>query len=187
MLMWSHYSNHSGFVAVFDVSKLEKQFHGPFPINYVERADSFNINKDPHLSVLYLTNIKSKCWSYEKEWRLLIESSESMQLPNRNDFPDLSKRKAYYSKDSLKEIILGFNFFHYNSYIEKMNDYDIFDFDIIPENENRTKLIDYLIKFNIPVSLIHINNNLEFKLSKRNIIVAKFENNKYGFKIKNVA
>jgi len=187
MLMWAHYSNHSGFMTVYDVPGLERQFHGPFPINYIDKADSFDINENPHLSVLYLTNIKSNCWSYENEWRLIAESPNPMKLPHRFGFPNLVDRKFPFPKETLKEVVLGFNFFDYNSIVEKRDDFIIADFKDLSDCNLRIKVLEHIISSDLIVSMIHLYDNLEFKLAKKEIVIEKFDKTIYGFKIKHVA
>jgi hypothetical protein len=184
MLMWAHYSNHNGFQATYNVKELEKLFHGPFPINYVEQAEKFDINNDPHLSIVYLSNVKSKCWSYEDEWRCIAESKDALSLPNRPDLI-LKERKFFYSQETLREIILGFNFFPVNRIFGKEDDFIIYD---LSDNmfNLQIDLLDFLVTEQIPTSLIHLINNLDFKLTKNEIRIAKFGNKKYGFNLKSM-
>jgi hypothetical protein len=184
MLMWTHYSSHTGFVLVFNVSELEELFHGPFPINYVEHPETFDINIDPHLSILYLTNIKSKCWLYENEWRLIAERAKPMKLPNRSDLSNLDERKFLYPKSTLKEIILGFDFFIHDLCVGEQDGYYIFDFIGPPDSDLRIRLLNFIIENGFVVSLIHLNNNLGFKLTKKEIAIKYFSATKFGYKLK---
>ncbi len=188
MLMWAHYSNHSGFLAVYDIEQLKKQFHGPFPINYVESAEQFDLNVNPHLAVLYMTNIKSKCWSYEKEWRLIAETPHNFRLPHRPDLTEFIDRKVTYPEIALKEVVLGFDFCNNRNSKGTIKDgYTVLDFTGLKDANLRVELLEYIIKYNIPVSSIHLNNSLEFKLLKGDLDLRYFDKNKYGFKQKHVA
>lgn len=181
MLMWAHYSNHNGFLISYDIQFL-KNFQGPFPINYVEVAESFNINTNPHLANLYLTNVKSSIWLYEREWRFLIESKETMRTPTKLDL-GLKERKANYPKEAVTEIVLGFDFFQYLAFVNGENGYAIYDFSKVTDGKLRVKLLNYAILNEISISLIHIYENLEFKLLKKKITIIKIGCNKFGYKL----
>lgn len=182
ILMWAHYSNHNGFLIVFDVNLLN-QFHGPFPINYVDKAESIDINTTQILSILYLTNIKSKCWSYEDEWRLLYESKKSMKFPTQPDDIELTPRKASYLQESIKEIVLGFDFFQDKAYIFQKEGFYYFDLTKSTESTYRIKLINYIINTGLKVSLIQMHNELEFKLQKNDILLNKIDKTIFGYKL----
>ncbi|NOU16622.1 MAG: DUF2971 domain-containing protein [Bacteroidales bacterium] len=188
MLMWAHYSNHDGFLAIFDVEKLVKKFHGPFPINYKEKADKFDINISPHLAIFYMTNIKSKSWSYEKEWRLIAETDSNLFLPHQPNIENRIERQFPYSKGTLKEIVLGFNFNKLSiNKVTKKDGFVILDFKGLEDADFRVTLLDFIIQNNITVSSIHLFENLEFKLIKKELELKYFDKYEYGFKIKHVA
>jgi|GEM_PF-912436 len=86
MLMWSHYAyNHTGFILEFKISKFSSSTPYPLPVLYNDEYPSFLLNWDinEHLKkenidseLTQLTILtKAECWSYEKEFRLLIDTT----------------------------------------------------------------------------------------------------------------
>jgi len=82
--LWAHYADdHKGVCIEYDLSLNDFPFEEPcFPINYVEHADyteeinqlhNDNRNKLKILEEPFLK--KSIDWSYEKEWRVLIDKT----------------------------------------------------------------------------------------------------------------
>lgn len=136
-LMWAHYAQEKGFQIKFETKKLEESIQGKlkknneecygfFPVNYVKKIEPIDIQKFSHgISVpfLYSTNVKLKNWSYENEWRLIV-NKELMGVPNSKrgfnrlcDFPSEKKnRYVYYDKEVIKEICVGRNFFNSKAY-----------------------------------------------------------------------
>lgn len=87
MLMWSHYAdNHQGMVLEYEFDNLDLEKHrdvfmGLNPVIYTDDLLNLEEYKDVRekISIPTLAAIsKSKEWSYEKEWRLIIhqESNE---------------------------------------------------------------------------------------------------------------
>lgn len=131
-LMWAHYAQEKGFQIKFKTKELEEgiqknlkknneESYGFFPINYVAKLkpiDIYGFNHGINVPFLYLTNVKLKNWSYENEWRLIV-NKELMGVPNSergfNMFPefctDKKNRYAYYNKSAIEEICVGNNFF----------------------------------------------------------------------------
>ncbi len=130
-LMWPHYTQEKGFQIKFKTEELEKniqknipkheQYIGLYPINYTEKLSPIDISPFQSLLVplYYATNIKSKDWDYEKEWRLLV-SKQNMGVPYskrglnvREDYHVNKKnRYVYYEKEIVEEITLGVDFFN---------------------------------------------------------------------------
>ena len=96
ILMWSHYAeNHYGFCLEFEFKKIPitTQDYIMKPVNYVTKFPLLDIDKinnkteyiigsdpkikleidwdNPNLKKVIFT--KSKCWEYEKEWRILLQ------------------------------------------------------------------------------------------------------------------
>lgn len=144
ILMWSHYSKHSGFVVEFDYQKFPFIKYGPFPINYQKVIQPISI-KDYVLGlcILYQTNIKSNLWEYESEWRIIIDSgSEKMKIPDHK--PEYLKRLGgnertfNYLFETIKSISLGFKFFKEFGEIRKLPKvWDIEIKDSSKESRNR--------------------------------------------------
>ncbi|EQK42905.1 hypothetical protein C672_1849 [[Clostridium] bifermentans ATCC 638] len=96
ILMWSHYSNnHEGFCIEYDFKNVDTPIYMDLirPVIYDDKIVESYINKKPSLIIGALTK-KSKCWSYENEWRLVIEH-------------DIVKNNRKYIVPKAKSIYLG--------------------------------------------------------------------------------
>jgi hypothetical protein len=129
ILMWSHYTNESGFVIEFDTKNLLNDINVKNndidnycfrPVQYVEDIEFINMfDKEfstPDIPLLYSTNIKRKEWEYEDEWRLGIYKRNmgipfSSLYPGESDYEGTNSRFFYYSKNSIESISLGKHFF----------------------------------------------------------------------------
>ena len=88
MLMWSHYANHHrGFCIQYDFSEGSRLRTLAQPVRYsdsmpsVSLADLAGANRTEALDSLWLT--KAACWSYEKEWRVIMPNGgSSYQAPS---------------------------------------------------------------------------------------------------------
>lgn len=128
-LMWSHYTNEVGYVVEFDTSFLLRcTINHPLnrsvlknillkPIHYKDHPISISCCKHPDIHKINLFNAtqKNKEWSYENEWRFIITSYPFLGLPKiqpnmDNKHIDVSKRKLYYSPESIIRIYLGKKF-----------------------------------------------------------------------------
>jgi hypothetical protein len=87
-LMWSHYSQETGFMIEIDKAKFIQLLINPSfetknswlsnfaiaPVNYVEKLEQIPVFREkewnnPTIPFMYMTNVKTKEWKYEKEWR----------------------------------------------------------------------------------------------------------------------
>lgn len=112
--MWAHYANSNhGFAVKFNLENFHERMLGPFPINYRSDWKPIRlIDVDERFAFLYMTNIKSLDWKYEKEWRF-IGVRPKMSFPPYIVDPELvEKRKFSYSSKAIEEIILGSRFFN---------------------------------------------------------------------------
>jgi len=96
MLMWSHYANHHrGFCVEYDCRKGTKLRKLAHEVKYEDSMPSLSAvdfaqpNKEKALETLWLT--KAKCWSYEKEWRVMMSEGD----------------KAYEAPSSVVSVIFG--------------------------------------------------------------------------------
>lgn len=88
MLMWSHYANHHcGFCVEFDCRKETKLRSLARRVRYRDTVPSLGAadfspqNSGEAIDILWLT--KAKCWSYEKEWRVMMpEGGKCYQAPS---------------------------------------------------------------------------------------------------------
>lgn len=130
-LMWPHYTQEKGFQLKFNTEKLEKsiqkkfpeheQYIGLYPVNYTEKLSPIDVSPFQSLLVpfYYASNIKSKDWNYEKEWRIIV-SKQNMGVPYskrgfniREDYHvDKKNRYVYYDNELVEEITLGVDFFN---------------------------------------------------------------------------
>lgn len=129
ILMWSHYTNETGFVIEFDTDKLLSEIkinkdinnYCFRPVQYlsdVQQIDTFHENfTTPDIPLLYITTIKRKEWEYEDEWRLSIYKN-SMDIPFQKLYPAMDKyvgkdnRFFKYTSSSINSINLGKHFFN---------------------------------------------------------------------------
>ncbi|WP_430972630.1 hypothetical protein [Sunxiuqinia rutila] len=113
-IMWAHYasSNH-GFALKLKLKHLHDKLLGPFPINYQEEWEPLSL-KAPAITFLYLTNIKSKNWEKEEEWRL-VGLGKDMSTPGHMEDEEFkNNRKFPYPKEAIEEVLLG------NMFTDKM-------------------------------------------------------------------
>jgi hypothetical protein len=113
--MWAHYaSNHQGFLISFNTDYLKyiPRLVGPFQINYSDDWATFSLKdkNESFLGFLFQTNIKSKKWKPEYEWRFL-RVKKNMSIPKiRMDAKSIENRKSYYDQRCIDEITIGMNF-----------------------------------------------------------------------------
>jgi hypothetical protein len=177
-LMWPHYTQEKGFQIKFNTTKLEKsieskitkdeEYLGLFPINYTKKLSPIDISsfKTMLVPLYYATNIKSKQWEYEDEWRFLV-GKQDMGVPytksglsQREDYiVDKANRYVYYDKGLVEEICFGHNFFNAREFeIEWLDDKNI---RVKPkkiesnwEFKNQVLLLDYIVE--------NLNDNLYY-------------------------
>jgi len=115
ILMWSYYNNHQGFCVEYDYSKFPFKHYGPFPINYQEKIDPISVKEAGMLlSVIYQTNIKSKSWEHESEWRIIVDAERDvMKSPKYRRVQALGGRERLfnYPIEAINNIALGNRFF----------------------------------------------------------------------------
>ena len=106
-LMWAHYaSDNHGFAVKFNHKYFHEKALGPFPINYQKEWEPISLEV-PMLSFLYLTNVKSKAWDYEDEWRF-IGTGKDMSTPGYMEEEQfINNRKFPYPKEAIEEVVLG--------------------------------------------------------------------------------
>ena len=84
-LMWSHYTvDGSGFVIGYDKSGLENLVSGDgalVPVRYMDRPAVIigpNVLASPRSNLAAVLSLKSDHWSYENEWRLIVEMNNTI-------------------------------------------------------------------------------------------------------------
>lgn len=181
MEMWSYYTGHRGFVLEFDIQNLTPNHWGPFPINYTDRFEKIDYSTFKALSFIYQSNIKSKCWDHEHEWRLIFHGPNKMCVPFKNE-PDAHDRKFYYDPKIIKHIILGFYFF------------EIYEYDTTQSNPTRyvvklkininykRRILRYIISNKLSVSMVNLKRESSSDLGSRPIQITMISPNKYEIK-----
>ena len=116
-LMWAHYAsaNH-GFAIKFNHKYFHEKILGPYPINYQFEWEAISL-ENPMNAMIYATNVKSKVWEYEDEWRF-IGTGKDMSTPRYREGKEfIENRKFKYQSKAIEEIILG------NIFIDRINKY----------------------------------------------------------------
>lgn len=118
---WSNYSqNASGFCVEFDVEMFPFRYFGPFPMHYVDKITPVDVRNNIPTALLIQTNIKTKDWKNEQEWRLLVSNPNGLDFDCYNEDEsyktlfnsvDDHKRKMKYPLNAIKSITLGERFF----------------------------------------------------------------------------
>lgn len=135
-LMWSHYTNETGFMIELDTKLLIRGLKKLMlnyifdklifnPVQYKEYPKSINCNFY-NIHEINILNVyqKHKSWSYEKEWRLLVTSKQFLGIPESLNTPksgltNLQKRKFYYTDNTIKRVFLGKKFWEKHSVISE--------------------------------------------------------------------
>lgn len=183
--MWTYYSKHDGFSVIIDALRLPQDFWGPFPLNYKDKFDKIDYEKNNlGLCTLYQTNVKSKSWESENEWRYLVGGPSVMKIPGI-DYPNAHNRKFYYSLNAISEVVLGHNFID----TKELKDFDGKNYTIklyqktIRSRKYKRKLLTFLSQNNqIKKSWIEISDDNSFNISKRQIDIKKVSSNQFIFK-----
>ena len=157
--MWALYASNTGFCVEFDVDKFPFIKHGPFPIHYCDEIDPLIVqNEDMHAPLLIQTNIKNHVWSYEHEWRLLIENPEGQDMRTKgcrwieeldSNMPNMHDRKFYYPVEAVKSITLGYYFFRGVNIIEIGDAAQI-----RAESIYRKRLLNFIVRHKIPTCIL---------------------------------
>ena len=93
VLMWSHYTKYgSGFVIGYDkqeLKKLGKTTNHLRPVQYttklfeigvsLDETGKYPVRRQPDLPWAIPLSQKSRHWKYEKEWRLIVESDQTIR------------------------------------------------------------------------------------------------------------
>lgn len=149
-LMWSHYTNESGFAIEYSPIELKRSITN-HPNNNIFNELIFNSvqykhkpisidcsKKNIHEINLFATYQKCAEWSYENEWRILATSKQYLGRYNyyaAEQEKEFALRKLYYSIDAVKRIYIGKRFWTCVNFI--VNDRQI-------DKENKIRL--YTIK-----------------------------------------
>lgn len=168
-LMWPHYTQEKGIQIKFNTNALESSLkenmsngecYGVYPMNYSDKLTPIDVSdfKTLHVPFLYMTNVKSKSWKYEDEWRFII-SKEQMGVPfskvgldpRADTGIDATRRQIFYEKEIVEEVTLGHNFFTGSEFIiDRVSESGITVEPINSKNngsfKSHVKLLDYISK-----------------------------------------
>jgi len=119
ILMWSHYTNgHRGLVLQFDKLALENNGFDCKQVDYKNNTITLkDINQNLNIeNALELANLilwkKSEHWDYEKEWRIVVDTSLRT---------DISNCRIYiFPKEALTGVILGCEMTPEDKYLVRM-------------------------------------------------------------------
>ena len=185
---WNPYAESGrGFCVEWDVEKFPFQKYGPFPIHYVDKIERFEVRNNVMTSLLIQTNIKTKDWENEHEWRLLVSNPPGVDFNSwENDgscseiykFGDESNRKMKIPIEAVKSVTLGERFFR-SPYIRCYNITSGEGEIVFLNNKKETlrcKVLNFLAAKKIETKLIA--NNLGVLVSK-NVEIVQLENRIY--------
>ena len=188
-LMWAHYSNHCGYVILFDYQTIISKYHGPFPMNYMNKyltsneIDEFR-NEDLLLRMAFLATLKHDVWKYENEWRFI--SYTTLDIYKQPEYLGLNPeylgidkemmidRKMKYELRGIKQILLGPKF----STEEPDIEFDKNTIWLKTENILKSKILDFIIMKKIKCSFLSFNNINNFGFGDLPVSISK-ENNTY--------
>lgn len=168
-LMWSHYSQKSGFCVELDVNKFTFKHYGPFPVNYVDTLPQIPTSEvGLKLAVNIQCNVKRSAWSYENEWRLIIPNPKGIDMKSFGDKPFCynfgfeHNRQFKYPIEAMKRIILRKDFINQDDIVGQYESCII-----VKMNEGYTnkknlmdlkiKLLDFIIDNEISTSILFPN------------------------------
>ncbi|NVN95506.1 MAG: DUF2971 domain-containing protein [Bacteroidetes bacterium] len=202
--IWSNYCNHNGFAVEFEIEKLKSDLvnngykpFGPFQVNYQNEIEKVSLIKNLSESIPYQTNIKSKSWENDNEWRLLIESLyKPLEIPEKEidklilpkEFEHLEnpikllkcikteKRKFNITINSIRSIRLSLDFFKkevLNRIIE--NDSEVI---VNLKDGNKICVLNFIFEHSIDL-YISLPNNQKFQIDFERYEIEKIKLNEF--------
>jgi len=180
ILMWSYYTQNSGFAIKLNAKKLTENLngYGPFPINYVEKLDNISFTEYNYaLCVLYQTNIKQEIWKPENEWRYFIYNPTGNFHPFYSN-SDINSRKRPYDLSIVDEIILGYDFFKPDEidFDKRTKEYDIINVNL--KECEKIMFLNFIVKNNVSCRQI-IRDRFQYLLDLRDMIIEQLSPNKF--------
>ncbi len=185
---WSSYAQSGqGFCVEWDVNMFPFRKCGPFPMHYVDNIIPFEVCDNIQTAALIQTNIKTKDWQKENEWRLLVSNPEGLDFNSWDDndgsysqqlnFGDEHNRKMKYPLEAIKGVTLGEWFFRSpNIRLYPITEDEIEIVFLNKKESLRCRVLDFLAK-NIS-SVFQVKNNLSI-LEVLPIEVVKLQNRVY--------
>ena len=118
---WNTYAESGrGFCVEWNVDKFPFRLYGPFPMHYVDTIRPFEVCNNMSTSLLIQTNVKTRDWKDEHEWRLLVSNPNGLDFntweldgsySERFNFGDEHDRKMRIPLEAVKSVTLGERFF----------------------------------------------------------------------------
>jgi hypothetical protein len=183
-LMWAHYasSNH-GFAIKFNHKYFHEKILGPYPINYQAEWKPISL-ENPMNALMYATNVKSKIWEYEDEWRF-IGTGKNMSTPRyREEQEFIDNRKFKYQNEAIEEIILG------NMFIDRINKYGengTLVLALTPDaqyGKEKFELLHFIVNNRVKTSRIVLKQGSStFELDTSSVEIQKIDNYSFLMKI----
>ncbi len=174
ILMWTHYSKHTGYFVEYDFNFFPQNFYGPFQINYQAELKPTSILSSQQIGSLALmqSNLKYNKWHYENEWRFLIWS-EDMLISTTYPHLGGQKRKFNYPINAISSITLGEKFIEVTDLVPKLTTEN--ELHVKLESTNFTRklaILDFIHTNRIELLLLHRDN---FKLKPIRYSIEKME------------
>ena len=117
-VLWAYYANNEGFCVEWDVAQFPFLTYGPFPVHYVDELRSADVHNLQAASLMQ-TNVKSKSWQGEDEWRLIVSNPSGWDFNTFDDkgieqkqysTGDTHCRKMRYPISAVRSVTLGMRF-----------------------------------------------------------------------------
>lgn len=115
--LWAYYAQNTGFCLEFDPTKFPFRHYGPFPVQYVDELQPFQVHKNLPTASFIQMNVKQKVWEREQEWRLIVSNPEGEDFATfdrvGNEVYHLGNehnRKMLYPFSALRSITLAERF-----------------------------------------------------------------------------
>ncbi len=203
LLMWPHYTQENGFQIKLNSEKLEESikqnlneaedYLGFYPINYCKHLRVIDVSdyQSMFIPIYYVTNVKTKKWKYEEEWRFVV-GKQNMGVPyskvglmSRKDYlVKTENRYVHYNPKLIEEITVGHNFFNARRFDIKWLDaisirITLKNKETNPDYETESLFLDYISEFfhekfyHCGRKFEYIENNLSLIPTKERLIVKK--------------
>ena len=190
--LWHVYSQDSqGFCVELDVKQFPFKCYGPNPIQYVDKLSKFKVNNNIATALLVQTNVKTKAWEKEEEWRMLVSNPKGMDfnswgedgsLHKQFNFGDEHDRKMKFPLSALKSVTLGERFFRSpNIKCNQVSETELECIFLNTKEELRSMVLDFLI--GKPVRLFIITNDMG-ELAPQPIEIVKLQSQVYRIILK---
>lgn len=190
--LWHVYAQDGqGLCVEFDVDKFPFKHYGPNPIQYVDKLSQFEVDRNVPTALFVQTNVKTKTWEKECEWRLLVSNPKGLDfniwendgsLSKRYNLGDEHARKMKYPLSAIKSITLGERFLR----SPNIRCYPISneEFEVVFVNdkeEMRCKVLDFLM--GKPFEIFLVENEMG-ELIPRPIVIVKLQPKVYRIILK---